>query len=301
MVALFESLLSKVKSEGPVGVSLVQAQDPESLSALAAAEEEGFARPFLVGDRADIEKVLEESRISFRDPVFVDASDQEESVRAGVSLVRDGSCGILMKGKVPTPTLLRAVLDKEKGLRKGSLMSHVACLEVPGYDRFIFVTDGGVNLMPDLDKKVEIAKNAIAVAKMMGVRTPRLACLGPTEVPTLDSDASVHGAILAKMADRGAFPGAYVDGPMALDVAVSAESASIKGVGGEVAGKADILLAPDLVSGNSVAKSMQYFAKAVLAGVIVGASAPLVVISRADTKPSKLYSLAMARILITRT
>ena len=301
MVALFESLLSKVKSEGPVGVSLVQAQDPESLSALAAAEEEGFARPFLVGDRADIEKVLEESRISFRDPVFVDASDQEESVRAGVSLVRDGSCGILMKGKVPTPTLLRAVLDKEKGLRKGSLMSHVACLEVPGYDRFIFVTDGGVNLMPDLDKKVEIAKNAIAVAKMMGVRTPRLACLGPTEVPTLDSDASVHGAILAKMADRGAFPGAYVDGPMALDVAVSAESASIKDVGGEVAGKADILLAPDLVSGNSVAKSMQYFAKAVLAGVIVGASAPLVVISRADTKPSKLYSLAMARILITRT
>ncbi len=300
MGTLFESFLAEVKSLGPVGVSLVEAGDPEALSALSSAEDAGFAEPFLIGDRSRIEKAMDEYRISFKNPVFVLASSPEESAKTGVSLVREKSCGILMKGKLPTPMLLKAVLDREHGLRTGRLISHVACLEVPGYQRFIFVTDGGVNLAPDLQKKVEIAQNAISVAKMTGIVTPRLACLGPTEVPTLDSEASVHGAILAKMADRGSFPGAYVDGPMALDVAVSVEAAATKGVGGEVAGRADILLAPDLVSANSVAKSMQYFAEAVLAGVIVGAKAPIVVISRADERRAKLYSLAMARSLIKK-
>lgn len=298
MSRLFEAFLSKVRSMSPVGVSLVEATDEEALRALASAQEEGFVVPYLVGVPDRVKKVIEEKGVALRDPVFVEAGSPEECAQVGVELVRNGSASILMKGKVSTPLLLKAVLDRERGLRTGRILSHVACLEVPGYDRFIFVTDGGVVLTPDLEKKVEIVKNAIAVARMMGVGTPRIACLGPTEIPTLESEASIHAAILAKMSDRGAFPGAFVDGPMALDVAISPESARTKGVSGEVAGRADILLAPDLVTGNTLAKSMQYFAGALMGGVIVGALAPIVVISRSDTAQVKLYSLAMARSLI---
>jgi phosphate butyryltransferase len=294
---LFQAFLGKVRKLGPVGVSLVEASDEEALSALSTAEAEGFVTPYLVGDSGKIREVLSEGGISLKDPTFVEGKTPEESARLGVALVRDGNCAVLMKGKVGTAILLRAALDRETGLRTGRILSHVAALEVPGFDRLLFVTDGGVVLQPDLEKKVEIVRNAIELCRMMGVDHPRIAVLAPSEVPSLDSEASIHGAILSKMADRGAFPGAFVDGPMALDVAVSPESARIKGVGGEVAGRADVLLAPDVVSGNSVAKSMQYFAHAVMGGVIVGALAPIVVISRSDTHVVKLNSLAMARCL----
>ncbi|QUL98913.1 MAG: bifunctional enoyl-CoA hydratase/phosphate acetyltransferase [Candidatus Fermentithermobacillus carboniphilus] len=295
MSSLFDVVVRKAKKLGPVGVALVEACDEAALSALSIAEAEGFVKPYLIGQRERVEKILQEKDISLKDPSFVDARTQEESAFAGTRLVREGVASILMKGKIPTPSFLHAVLDKERGLRTGKILSHVACLEVPGFTRFIFVTDGGVVLHPDLEKKVQIINNAIEVARVMGVETPKIACLAPSEIPSLDSEASVHAAILAKMSDRGLFPGAIVDGPMALDVAVSPESARIKGVTGPVAGNADVLLAPDVVSGNSIAKSMQYFAKAVMGGVIVGALVPLVVISRADTSLVKLNSLAIAR------
>ncbi|MEX0975121.1 MAG: phosphate acyltransferase [Bacillota bacterium] len=292
---LFSAFLGRVRRQGPVGVSLVEAFDPEALSALALAQ--GFVTPYLVGDEDRIRKVISDAGIPLTNPTFVPAATPEESAKLGVSLVREGKCKVLMKGKVGTAVLLKAALDKETGLRAGGILSHVAALEVPGFDRFIFVTDGGVVLKPDLDKKVQIAKNAIEVCRMMGVEHPRIAVLAPSEVLNPDSEASMHAAALSRLAEEGAFPGAFVDGPMALDVAVSPESAEIKGVGGDVAGRADVLLAPDVVSGNSVAKSMQYFAHAVMGGVIVGALAPIVVISRADTHVVKLNSLAMARCL----
>ncbi len=295
---LFQAFLSRVRRLGPVGVSLVEAFDEEALSALSTAEDEGFVVPYLVGNGEKIGKVITEKNISLKAPVFVEAGSPEESAKAGVSLVREGRCGILMKGKVGTAVLLKAALDRETGLRTGRILSHVAALEVPGFDRLIFVTDGGVVLQPDLDKKVQIVRNAIEVCRMMGVEHPRIAVLAPSEVPNPDSAASMDAVALAKMSANGDFPGAFVEGPMALDVAASAESARIKGVSGEVAGRADVLLAPDVVSGNSVAKSMQYFAHAVMGGVIVGALAPIVVISRADTHVVKLNSLAMARCLI---
>lgn len=298
MRSLFGTFLERVRRMGPVGVSLVEASDEQALLALCEAEAEGFVTPFLVGDPRKIREVLESKGIRLRNPVFVEASDPDGSAKAGVSLVREGKCGILMKGKIGTGTLLKAVLDRECGLRTGRILSHVACLEVKGLDRFIFVTDGGVVLKPDLPKKVEIVRNAIAVARMMGVETPRIAVLAPSEVVNPDSEASVDAESLDRMSEEGRFPGAFVEGPMALDAAVSPEAARIKGIGGQVAGRADILLAPDVVSGNSIAKSMQYFAHAVMGGVIVGARAPIVVISRADTAQVKLNSIAMARSLI---
>lgn len=299
MSSRFELIIERASTLGPVGVSVVEAADEATLSALSTAERLGFAVPFLIGDRAKIEKTLEEHGIQLRTAEFVQTQSPEESCDRGIALVREGRCKILVKGKIQTPVLLKHVLDREKGLRTGKILSHVACLEVPGYDRFIFVTDGGVTLNPDLEKKVAIVRNAIEVAKLMGVEFPRIALLGPSEMVTPDSTASVHAATISEMARQGEFPGAFVEGPMALDVAVSAESARIKGVTGEVSGRADVLLAPDVVCGNSIAKSMQYFAGAVMGGVIVGALVPIVVISRADTSEVKLNSLAMARCLVS--
>lgn len=298
MSFLFDAIIEKAREMGLVGVSVVEAADGAVLSALSAAEKEGFVKPYLIGNREKIEAVMAEKNISFKDATFVESDNPEKSSRLGINLVREKTASILMKGKITTPMLLRAVLDKENGLRTGRILSHVACLRVPGFDRFIFVTDGGVVLSPDLEKKVEIIRNAIQVAKVLGVSAPKIACLAPSEIPSVDSEASVHAAILAKMSDRGLFPGAIVDGPMALDVAISAESARIKGVKGIVAGQADVLLVPDVVCGNSIAKSMQYFAKAAMGGVIVGAAVPIVVVSRADTSSVKLNSLAIARCLI---
>jgi phosphate butyryltransferase len=296
---LFAAFLSRVQRLGPVGVSLVEAFDEEALSALEAAQSLGFVSPYLVGDEARIRKVMSGAGLSLRGAVFVPAGTPEESARVGVSLVREGTCKVLMKGKIGTATLLKAALDRETGLRSGRILSHVAALEVPGFDRFVFVTDGGVVLKPDLDKKVQIAKNAIEVCRVMGVENPRIAVLAPSEAPNPDSEASVHASALARLAEDGAFPGAFLEGPMALDAAISPEAAAIKAIGGEVAGRADVLLAPDVVCGNSIAKSMQYFAHAVMGGIIVGATAPIVVISRADTHVVKLNSLAMARCLIS--
>ncbi|HHY76413.1 MAG TPA: bifunctional enoyl-CoA hydratase/phosphate acetyltransferase [Firmicutes bacterium] len=298
MSRLFQAFLEKVKGMGQVGVSLVEAFDEEALLALAEAERQGFVSPYLVGDPEKIEKAMRSSGARLENPTVVEAYTPEDSARAGIRLVREGKCAILMKGKIGTGTLMKAVLDREEGLRTGRILSHVACLEVPGYDRFIFVTDGGVVLHPDLPKKVEIVKNAIGVARLMGVEIPRVAVLAPSEVPNPDSEASMHAVELARMSREGMFEGAFVEGPMALDGAVSPEAARIKGMSGEVPGRADILLAPDVVSGNSIAKSMQYFARAVMGGVIVGAKAPIVVISRADTAQVKLNSLAMARALV---
>ncbi len=294
---LFAAFLDRVKRMGPVGVSLVEAFDEEALLALTEAASLGFAVPYLVGDEEKVRELTSRLGIPLDGAVLVDAKTTAEAAKAGVALVRDGACKVLMKGKIGTSALLKAALDKEEGLRTGRILSHVAALETPGYDRFIFVTDGGVVLNPDLQKKVHIAENAIEVCRMMGVVHPRIAVLAPSETPNPDSTASMDAVAIADMAKAGAFPGAFVEGPMALDAAVSPESAHIKGIGGEVAGRADVLLAPDVVSGNSIAKSMQYFAHAVMGGVIVGAKAPVVVISRADTHVVKLNSLAMARCL----
>ncbi len=298
MGRLFDAVLQRVSALGPVAVAVAEGHDPAALEAIAQASCHGFARAELVGSRAKIEEALSSVSIPAEAVNIVESKSPEESAAKAVELVRTGKASILMKGKMHTSVLLRAVLDKEKGLRTGKVLSHTAALEVPGFDRFIFVADGGVNIAPDLERKIGIVENAIEVAQALGVSEPRVALLCAVEVPTADYPATLDAAIIAKMAERGVFQGAIVDGPLALDVAVSPESAAIKKVGGPVAGKADILIAPDITTGNSVAKSMQYFAGALMGGVITGATHPVVVISRADTARVKLCSLAVARCLV---
>jgi len=298
MGRLFETLIEQAGKLGPAVVAVAEGYDPAALEAIAEASARGFVRAELVGPRKKIEKALSSVDVPRNSVEIVDSETPGESAAKAVELVRTGRASILMKGKIQTSVLLRAVLDKERGLRAGRVLSHTAALEVPGFNRFIFVADGGVNIAPDLERKIGIVENAIEVARTLGVQEPRVALICAVEIPGADYPATLDAAIIAKMAERGAFPGAIVDGPLALDVAISPESALIKGVGGPVAGKADVLITPDITSGNTLAKSMQYFAGALMGGVITGASRPIVVISRADTAQVKTCSLAMARCLV---
>jgi phosphate butyryltransferase len=221
----------------------------------------------------------------------------EEAAWQVMKLVSDGQADIAMKGRVETSDFLRAALSKDLGLRTGRLFTHVAVFEIPGFDRLIFISDAGVVVAPDLEQKVSIVQNAIYVAHAMGVSLPRVAVLAATEVVNPKIPTTLDAANLSKMADRGQIKGGLVDGPLALDNAISPESARIKGIKSEVAGYADILIAPDIEAGNVLAKAITYFAQGKMAGVVVGARCPLILPSRSDTREAKLVALALGVML----
>ncbi|MGC8787818.1 MAG: bifunctional enoyl-CoA hydratase/phosphate acetyltransferase, partial [Anaerolineae bacterium] len=212
-------------------------------------------------------------------------------------LLRMGHADLAMKGKVETADFLRAALDREMGLRVGRLFTHVAVFELPGFDRLLFVTDSGVVVAPTMEQKVEIVQNAIMVAQRLGVTEPKVAILAATEMVNPKIPTTMDAANLAKMADRGQIQGGLVDGPLALDNAISPESVAIKGIKSPVAGYADILVAPDVEAGNMLAKAMTYFAKGKMAGVVVGGKSPLIVASRSDPHETKLVSIGLGVIL----
>jgi phosphate butyryltransferase len=213
--------------------------------------------------------------------------------------VRDGKGDILLKGSVDTGTLLRAVLNAESGLRTGRLLSDVFLFEYPdeGGSRFIMITDGGVNLSPDIYQKLEILKNGVDVAHALGIELPRVAVLSASENVNPQLPSSVDAAVLTEMNRRGEIPGCLVEGPLALDLAVSRDAARIKGLRSEVAGRVDILLVPDIETGNAVAKATTYFAHYSLGHVIVGATAPVLIPSRSDRKEAKLFSIALGVLM----
>ncbi len=293
----FDELLKTARDNGPKKIVLVGADDKEGLKALKTAYLEKIVNGYLVGNKNNIETIAKEIDFDLKDFEIIDESDPVKASEIGVKLVSSKKANFLMKGLVKTAILLKAVLNKDWGLRTGEVLSHVAVEEVPGWDRFIFVTDGGMILKPDLKQKASIAQNAINLAKTLGVQTPKVAVLAAVEVLNPDIPETLDAAMLAKMSDRGQIKGGVVDGPFALDNAVSEFAAKIKHVSGEVAGKADILLVPDLNSGNILGKSLVYFANAKIAGLILGAKAPVVVISRADKDESKLYSIALGAVV----
>ncbi len=208
-----------------------------------------------------------------------------------------GHADLAMKGRVETGDFLRAALDREIGLRVGRLFSHIAVFEVPGFDHLLFVTDSGVVVAPTMEQKVEIVQNAIMVAQRLGVTEPKVAVLAATEMVNPKIPTTMDAANLAKMADRGQIQGGIVDGPLALDNAISSESAEVKGIRSPVAGCADILVAPDVEAGNMLAKAITYFAQGKMAGVVVGGKSPLIVASRSDPHETKLVSMALGVLL----
>ncbi|MGB2989457.1 MAG: phosphate acyltransferase, partial [Candidatus Zixiibacteriota bacterium] len=204
---------------------------------------------------------------------------------------------ILMKGKVDTSTLLKAVLDKESGLRTGAFLSHVAVVEVSSYPKFMLVTDGGMNIRPDIRQKVEIIENAVEVAKRLRVERPKVACLAAVELVNPDMQETVDAAGLVKMAERGDIKDVVIDGPIAFDAAINLEAARTKGIVSPVAGDTDIFLVPDIASGNIFVKSLIYLAGAKVGGLVVGGGAPIVLLSRSDSAQTKLYSMALGAMI----
>ncbi len=225
---------------------------------------------------------------------IISAQNNNDAAELAVKAVKANEANVLMKGNIPTATILKAVLNKEYGLRVGSVLSHVAVFEVPGYDRFTIVTDAAMNITPDLEQKAQIVKNAVKVAHSIGIHMPKVAPLAAVEVINPAMQATLDAAALTVMNKRGQITDCIVDGPLALDNAVSQLAAEHKGIKGDVAGKADILLVPAIEVGNVLYKSLIYFAGAKVGAVIAGAKAPIVLTSRADTAESKLFSLALA-------
>ncbi len=296
MVKNFKEIIEKAKVKGPLPVALAEAHDPAALSALLDAEEEGIAIPVLVGDAGKINEALETIGRKFKKAEIVDSKDEKTSVEKSVEIIRNGEAKILLKGKVQTGTLMKGVLDREKGLRKGSLLSDAFLFEsnVEGNQRLLCITDGGINIAPDLNAKKQILLNAVEVYRRLGYEKPKVSCLSMVENVVEGHQCSEDAFELKKMAQRGEIENCLVEGPLSLDLSISRNAAKKKGVASEVAGEADILLCPEIVSANLLAKSTTYFAQLPLGHIVMGATHPVLIPSRSDTPSAKLNSIALA-------
>jgi phosphate butyryltransferase len=296
-VMKLDSLISMASQDGRKTVAVAAAEDSEVLEAVAKAVDLKLADFLLYGNEGEIERMIAAEHPALAGSTgikIISAPNHSIAAEMAVKAVKNNEADVVMKGNIPTAVILKAVLNKEYGLRTGAVLSHVAVFEVPGYDRFTIVTDAAMNITPDVDQKAQIIKNAVKVAHSIGIDIPKVAPLAAVEVVNPAMQATVDAASLTMMNKRGQIPGCIVDGPLALDNAVSQIAAEHKGIKSEVAGKADILLVPAIEVGNVLYKSLIYFANAKVGAVIAGAKAPIVLTSRADTAESKLYSLALA-------
>ena len=291
----FDGVLAAIKPSPTRRVAVAVAAADAVLDAVARAEREGVADAVLVGDAGKIRELAASTGADISTCEIIDEPDMEGAARRAMQLVSSGDCHIAMKGKIHTDDFLRAVLDREVGLRSKRMLSHVFLLEVERpVRRLIFVTDGAMNIAPDFEQKAQIATNAIALAMLFGVEQPKVAALAGVELVNPKMQATQDAAVLALMSYRGQFEAGIVEGPLALDLAVSEEAAKTKGVKNAVAGKADILLVPNLECGNILVKAFAHLAGGRVAGLVVGARAPVVLTSRADSAESKFLSIACA-------
>ncbi len=297
MVKNFDDVIEKVKSGRIRKVAVAVAQDEPVLEAVKAAKEQGIADAVLVGDEKAIKEVADKIGMDLsKFEVIHEPNDAKAALKA-VELASKGEADMVMKGLVETANFLRAVLNKEVGLRTGKLMSHVAVFEIPNFDRLIFLTDAAFNMYPDLKAKIDILNNSVKVAHAVGVELPKVAPVCAVEVVNPDMPATVDASILSKMNDRGQIKGCIVDGPLALDNAISEEAAKHKKVGGPVAGKADIILLPNIETANVMYKTLTYTTNSRNGCILVGTSAPVILTSRADSFETKLYSIALAALV----
>ncbi|UZJ80714.1 phosphate butyryltransferase [Fictibacillus sp. KU28468] len=289
-----EHLLNSISTESKKVVAVAAAEDEEVILSVKQAYEKGVASFILVGNKEKIQFLLQRSKLEQNEELQIMEAKPENAALEAVKVVSSGQADIVMKGLIPTADLLKAVLHKENGLRTGKILSHVAAFEVPGYDRLLFVTDSGMNIAPNLQQKAQIIENAVQVARGIGVEMPKVAVLAAVESVNPAMQATLDASALMVMNKRGQISGCIVDGPLALDNAISVKAAEHKGISSEVAGHADVLVVPAIETGNALYKSLIYFANAKVGAVIAGACAPIVLTSRADTAESKLYSIALA-------
>jgi phosphate butyryltransferase len=287
-------ILTLAKRVGPKKMAVAQAEDEEVLLALEQARKEKIVDVILVGSQDKIEKLATNNRIDIRQFEIRPEFDGFSSALLCCELVNKKEADFMMKGLVGTAQFMKAILDKEKGLGTGRLLSHVAVFEIPAYPKLLMITDAAINIAPTLLEKAQIIQNAVEVAHCLGIDSPNVACIAAVEKVYPDKmPATLDCASLSMMAKRGQITGAVVDGPFGLDNAVSEESAKIKGVKSEMAGKVDILLCPNIESGNAIYKTLMAFCQAKCAAIVVGTKAPVVLTSRADSHETKFMSIAL--------
>ncbi len=290
-----EHLIDQAAGQPKKTVAVAVAEDHEVIEAVAKAIKLQLAQFRLYGNQEKIMGMLQEHGLQTSEHIeVIAAASSAEAAELSVKAVRNGEADVLMKGNIPTANILKAVLNKEWGLRKGGVLSHVAAFEVPNYDRLIFVTDAAMNIAPDVTQKAAIIQNTVEVAQAIGINLPKVAPIAAVEVVNPAMQATIDAAMLTQMNRRGQIKNCVVDGPLALDNAVSQIAAEHKGIVSDVAGKADILLVPTIEAGNVLYKSLVYFADAKVGAMIAGAKAPIVLTSRADSAETKVYSLALA-------
>ncbi len=297
----FHALMARVRGEAPLITAVAHPCDAAALGAAVEAAKDGLIIPILVGPKLKILAAAEAAGVDCAPYRLVDAPHSVAAAAAAVALVRRGEAQALMKGSLHSDELLHAVLDKDAGLRTGRRLSHVYLIDAPGYPRPLLLTDAVVNIAPDLATKRDIVQNAVDLAHMLGLAEPRVAVLAAVEVVNPEMPSTLDAAALCKMAERGQITGALVDGPLAFDNAISPAAAREKEIVSPVAGQADILLVPDLEAGNMLAKQLTFLAGADAAGVVLGAQAPIILTSRANSARTRLASCAIAGLIARAT
>ena len=300
MIRSFSEILKIASEKGPKTIAVAVAQDVEVLTAVSNAKKLGIVNVILVGDKEEIETIAKKINIDLSGMEIIDEKDKVQACMTSVELVSSGKAQLVMKGFVDTSVILKAVLDEKIGLRTGNVLSHVGVFDVKGYDRLFLLTDAAMNLAPNLEQKKQIVENAVLLAKAMGNENPKIAILAAVEKVNPKMQATVDAAELEKMNKEGWLPDCIVGGPFAFDNAVSVEAAKHKGIEHPIAGLADILVVPTIEAGNMLYKSFVFFAKSKNAGIIVGAKAPIVLASRADSDEAKLNSIAIGVLLAAK-
>ena len=292
----FDALVDKAETLPPLSLAVVAPEEPNSLGGAVLAARHSLIVPILIGDRAKIAAAAQEIGESIEDFEIIDLADHAAAANKAVDLVAEGRAKAVMKGHLHTDELLRAALRKENGLRAGRRFTHIFVMDVPGVAHPLLVTDAAINIMPDLPTKVDIVQNAIDLAISLGIAEPKVGVLSAVETVNPQIPSSVDAALLSKMAERGQIKGGLVDGPLAMDNAIDLAAARTKGITSPVAGRAEVLVVPNLDAGNMIAKQLTYVSHAEGAGLVMGAKVPIILTSRADSSEARLASCAVAAI-----
>jgi phosphate acetyltransferase len=292
----YDSLIAACRAMSPLRTAVVHPCDESSLSAALDAATLGLIEPVLVGPEARIRALGETLHMNLSGLEIVDVPHSHAAAESAIQLVRAGKASALMKGSLHTEELMAEVVRKDVGLRTARRVSHVFVMDVPTYAKPLFITDAAVNIFPTLEHKADIVQNAIGLAQALGVARPKVAILSAVETVTSKIPSTIDAAALCKMAERGQITGGELDGPLALDNAISQDAAAVKHIRSSVAGVADILLAPDLEAGNLLAKELSFLANADAAGIVLGARVPIILTSRADNLRTRLASCALAAL-----
>ncbi|WP_083779195.1 bifunctional enoyl-CoA hydratase/phosphate acetyltransferase [Thermincola potens] len=296
----FQELLAEARKCRPKRAAIAVAQDGGVLAAARECYEMGIAESVLVGDAAEISRIARERKIDISNFEVINEVEPEDAVRRAVQLVREDKADILVKGAIKSPVYLKGILDKNTGLRVGRGLSHVTVFEAKAYNRLMLMTDAGLNIMPTLEQKIVMVKNAVCVARSLKIPQPKVAVISGQELVNPDMPSTIDAAILSKMAERGQIKDCIIDGPLSLDLALSKEAALAKGVVSPVAGQADILVLPNIDAANVLYKSIGFLAGANIIGLIVGAKVPATLPSRADSHETKMASIAMAVLFASK-